>query len=33
MSARSLRVHPDLLDDVRDAVAYYREQDPTLSKR
>lgn len=33
MSARSLRVHPALLDDLRDAVAYYGEQDPTLPKR
>lgn len=33
MSSRSFRVHPDLLDDLRDAIDYYRRQDPGLPQR
>lgn len=33
MSSRVVRVHPDLLDDVRAAIDYYREQDSTLPAR
>ncbi|MFV0463013.1 MAG: type II toxin-antitoxin system RelE/ParE family toxin [Nostocoides sp.] len=34
MTSRSLRVHPEFLDDLRDAIDYYRSQDdPILPER
>ena len=34
MTSHSLRVHPDVLDDLREAITYYRDlDDPALPER